>query len=339
MKNDYPLVSIIIDNWDGKHFLEECLPTVFKQNYPNFEVIIIDDCSKDGSGSFLKKNYPDVILIENRKHVGFATANNQGIRKSRGKYVLLLNNDTKVTPDFLFPLVELLKKNPDIAAAQPKIRILPETDLLDDVATYLTLTGFLYHFGFFDKDQPKYNQQLLTFSPKGACFFIRKEVLKKTGLMDERFYCYFEESDLAWRIWLAGYKIFFEPRSLIFHHQAGSQKKQTRPNIDYLAIKNRLNSLITNLSFGSLLLILPLHLIILFFFIFYYLFTLKLTNVLSVLKAFWWNVKNWRLTYLKRQQVQKKIRKISDFNLFRFVLKFPGLSYYLRLFLAYQKGR
>ncbi len=334
-----PLVSIIIDNWDGRHYLKNCLPAVFNQNYPNFEVIVIDDASRDNSAGYVEENFPKVKLIKNKNHLGFAAANNQGIRLARGKYILLLNNDTEVTPGFLFPLVQALEAESSLGAAQSKIRLIPERRLLDDVASYLTPIGFLYHIGFFEKDQKKYNRRYFTFSPKGACFFIRKKVLDKVGLLDERFYCYFEESDLAWRIWLAGYRIIYEPRSIIYHHLAGSQKKQSRPKIDYLAIKNRLNSLLTSLSWPFLLIILPLHLLTLSFFILYYFFTFKWANLAAVLSALLWNLKQFPATCRKRLLVQKKIRTVSDWELFKKTFRTPSLAYYGKLFLAYQKGR
>lgn len=337
--NRYPLVSIIIDNWDGKHFLGPCLASIYQQNYPNFEVILIDDASQDGSVEFIKQKFPKVQLIENKKHIGFAIANNQGIKVSKGKYILLLNNDTKVTKDFLFPLVNLLENNSSFGACQSKIKLIPENELLDDVASYLTPIGFLYHIGFHEKDCLEFDKQRITFSPKGACFFIRKQILKRVGLLDERFYCYFEESDLAWRIWLAGYKIVYEPKSLIYHHQAGSMKKQTRPNIDYLSIKNRLNSITTNLSLPFLILILPLHLAAIIIFIIFYTFSFKFSNLAAVLKGLWWNIQQIPSTYKKRLNVQSNIRAISDIELFKQIFKIPPLSYYIKIFLSYQKGR
>jgi len=339
MKNNLPLVSIIIDNWDGKHFLKDCLPSVFGQKYPYYEVIVIDDGSVDESAGYVKTNFPKSRLIENKKHLGFALSNNQGIKIAKGKYILLLNNDTVVTENFLFPLVESLENEPQLGGAQSKIKIIPEINLLDDVATYLTPNGFLYHLGFFDYDQEKYNQRCFTFSPKGACFFIRKEVLDKVGLLDDRFYCYFEESDLAWRIWLAGYKIIFEPKSLIYHHQAGSINKQSSANRDFFSFKNRLSSLLTNLSFLSLLFILPLHLLTVSFFLLFYLFGHKWQNFIAILKAFIWNIREISSNLSKRKFIQKQIRKTSDIELFKEVFKFPPIKYYFNIFSAYQKGR
>jgi len=337
-KKNYPLVSIIIDNWNGKRFLKKCLGSVFSQKYPNYEVILIDDASTDNSVEYIKKYFNRVILIENKKHVGFAIANNQGIRKSKGKYVLLLNNDTKVTKNFLFPLVEDLEKNKTIGAAQSKIKVLDNPEYLDDVATYLTPFGFLYHFGFFEKDTDKFNKQFFTFSPKGACFFIRKKVLKEVGLFDDRFYCYFEESDLAWRIWLAGYKIIYEPKSVIYHVVAGTMKKQTSANRDYYAIRNRLNSILSNLSTPFLFIVLPLHLGAIFVFLFFYFLRLRMSNFFAVLKALMWNFFQIKRTLKKRKWVQKKVRNVSDIELFKKIFMIPSPSYYLRMFFLYQKA-
>lgn len=342
MDKEFPLVSIIIDNWNGKHFLKRCLDSLLAQKYPNFELIVIDDASTDGSQEVIKSIKSKVerqrvrfILIENKRHFGFAIVNNQGIKIAKGKYVLLLNNDTKVTKDFLFPLVDLLEKNSEVAAAQSKILVMDDPTLLDDVASYLTPFGFLYHIGFWEKDKPEFNRRQITFSPKGACFFIKKAVLDEVGLMDDRFYCYFEESDLAWRMWLAGYKIFFEPKSVIYHVIAGSMKKQTSANRDYFAVKNRLNSLITNLSPVSLALILPLHLIFLFGFICFYLIRSKWKNIGAIFRAVLWNIINFKSTMKKRAFVQKKVRKVSDRSIFKEILKMPPRDYYVNFIKIY----
>ena len=189
MKRKFPLVSIIIDNWNGKHFLKRCFDSLLTQSYPNYEVIVIDDASEDESLKVIKSVKSkaesegiEFLVIENKKHVGFAIANNQGIKSAKGKYLFFLNNDTQVTKNFLFPLVKCLDENDQLAAVQPKIKLFGNLNLLDEVVTYLTPLGILYHVGFKEKDLGQFNQPRLTFSPKGAGFLVRKEILLKTGI-------------------------------------------------------------------------------------------------------------------------------------------------------------
>lgn len=336
-KNEkWPLVSIIIDNWNGKHFLKNCLDSVFNQNYENFEVIIIDDASRDGSPQFIKKEYKKAILIENKEHVGFAAANNQGISKAKGKYLLFLNNDTKVTPNFLYPLVSDLERENNLGGVQPKIKMMSTPKFLDDVASYLTPFGFLYHFGYREKDGSRFSKRFLTFSPKGACFLIPKTVIDKVGDFNSKFYCYFEESDLAWRIWLSGKKIAFEPESVIYHYSGGSLRQQSSFNRDYYAFRNRLYSLLVNLSLPSLIFIFPLHLVFLITSCFWYIIRKRWSSFRAIVSAIFWVVRHSEDVLIDRGRAQGQIRKITDWQLFKDVLRLPPGGY-LGRFLGFYK--
>src|SRR3989344_2256511 len=115
------LVSIIIVNWNARENLQECLSALFKISYKNYEVILVDNGSKDDSVKFVKSNYPDIKIVESGKNLGFAGGNNLGFKQARGKYVLFLNNDTIVTKDFLEKLVDFMEKRKDVGIVQPKI--------------------------------------------------------------------------------------------------------------------------------------------------------------------------------------------------------------------------
>ena len=155
------LVSIIILNWNGKNFLKNCLDSLEKLTYSPVEIIVVDNNSTDGSQLLVKKNYPKVILIENKKNYGFAKSNNIGYKAAHGTYALVLNNDTIVTQGFLEPLLQDFKENPNIACIQPQIRLLKNKKILDGVGAFLTSSGFLYHFGYLkDRTLPKYNKRM-----------------------------------------------------------------------------------------------------------------------------------------------------------------------------------
>src|SRR5258708_6011548 len=204
------LVSVIIANWNGQAVLKDCLDSLLKIDYLSWELILVDNGSTDGSENLLF-NYPkeklNYKLIKNTQNLGFAKANNQGAKIAKGKYLLLLNNDTKLTPDFLTKLVNRMENSSNIGVIQPKIKIMDDSRYLDNAGSFFTRIGFLQHWGFMKRDTAEFNIETEIFSAKGACMLIRSEVVKHVGLFDDSFFSYFEESDFCWRVWLSGYKV------------------------------------------------------------------------------------------------------------------------------------
>jgi len=322
------LVSIIIVNWNGKDHLEKCIPSVLKNSYQNFEIIVIDNGSTDGSIEYLRLNFSFIKLIRNKSNLGFAEANNQGIDSARGEYVLFLNNDTKVEKNFLSILVTRLSKDDKMGACQPKILHWEKPGKLDSIGSFLMSSGFLYHFGFEANDTGKLNKEIKLFSGKGSCLLIKKLVLDEIGNFDKDFFAYFEETDLCWRLWLAGYYLLYIPSSVIHHKTWGTSRRLTLGFVTYHSFKNRISSLITNLEIVNLAKILPWHLLICFFIALSYLIWGKPQNSLAIMKAIYWNVKNLKHTLKKRTIVQEKIRRLPDSKLFPIILKDSNISYY-----------
>jgi GT2 family glycosyltransferase len=314
-------VSIIIVNWNGLNVLKDCLVSLEKLKYKNQELIVVDNGSSDGSIEFLEKyKNKKIILIKNSSNLGFAKANNQGYEKSSGQYILLLNNDTKVTPDLLGVLVNRLEKEADIGVIQPKIYIMDKKDYLDNVGSYLTRLGFLQHIGYMEKDSDLYSNEEVVFSAKGACMLIRREVIEKVGLFDSDFGSYFEESDFCWRVWLSGWKIIFCPKAKIYHKVGFTSKKQNQVMVNYHANKNRICTLIKNLQISNLITIGLLHLTINIGLGIYYLIRVKFSKSWMIWKSIIWNVVYIRKTLEKRHQVSK-MRVKDDKEIFRYILK------------------
>lgn len=326
-----PLVSIIIVNWNGKKHLQYCLPSLIKINYPNYEVILVDNGSVNGSVELVEDNYKKITIIENKTNLGFAEGNNKGIRRAKGEYILFLNNDTKVKPDFLTKLVKDLEGNPEIAAAQSKILLMDNPKLLDSIGSFLTWTGFLTHFGFREKNKKGLNKKMEIFSAMGVCLLFRKDVLKEVGFFDKDFFAYFEETDLCWRTWLAGYKIIYAPQSVIYHKKGATSSLMANSFVIYHSFKNRICSLLKNLEIKNLIWMLPLHLLVCNLIILGYLFKGKPKNSFFILKAFSWNIFNFWGTLEKRRVVQNKIRKISDKALLPQISRKINLKNYWRL--------
>lgn len=232
-------LSVIIVNYNVKHFLEQCLISVFKsaQNI-DIEVFVIDNASVDGSVEMLKKKFPQVKLIKNKQNVGFSKANNQAIKQSQGKYVLLLNPDTIVQEDTFVKCVEFMDQHPEAGGLGIKMidgsgEFLPESKrgLPTPWVAFYKIFGLSklfpknkkfgkYHLTYLDKNQ---NHEVDVLS--GAFMMIRKKVLDEIGLLDEDYFMYGEDVDLSYRIQKAGYKNYYFSESQIIHYKGESTKK------------------------------------------------------------------------------------------------------------------
>ncbi|MCL4208930.1 glycosyltransferase family 2 protein, partial [Patescibacteria group bacterium] len=310
------LVSVIIPTYNGLEHLKKCLTSLYKQEYKQIEVIVVDNNSSDQSVSYIKKNFPQVKLVESKENLGFAESNNIGFDKSIGEYILLLNNDTLVTAKFLTNLVSTINSQEDIGAVQPKIFFMDNPELLDSTGSFLTGTGLLYHVGINRKNFDIYNHKKFIYSAKGACLLIKRSVLRASLLdgkvFDTTYFAYFEETDLCHRIWLSGYKVLYEPKSVIFHKMGATSTMLQNSFIQFHSFKNRINTYLKNLSYRKMILILLINILISNVYAILALLKLNLSLALSIYKAIWWNVVNIGQTIKKRKFVQQKIRKVSD---------------------------
>lgn len=334
-----PLVSILMLNYNGFKHTRNCLSYLSKVKYHPLEIILADNGSTDGTVEFIKKHYPKIKLIENKENLGFCKGNNSAFKKSKGRYILFLNNDTEVTPEFLSILVKRMEKDKTIGITQPKIRQLIRKEKLDAACSFLTPNGFLYHWGYAqDEDDKKYNKSLEMYSAKGACFLVRRDVIEKVGLFDEDFTAYFEETDFCHRVWLAGYKVVYEPKAEIFHLGGADNKQNPRASVQFNSFKNRINCYLKNFELIQIVKILPYHLLFCFATSLAYLFLRQPSISLSIIKAVIWNIEVLPRTLKKRKYIQTKIRKVRDNYYLKNTLRNARLSYYYN-FLTNAEGK
>ncbi|MBI2031244.1 MAG: glycosyltransferase family 2 protein [Candidatus Levybacteria bacterium] len=335
MKKSY-LVSIIIVNLNGSGLLKECLMSFKNNTYKNTEIIIVDNGSTDGSLEELsKKRYQDlnIRLIRNVKNVGFAEANNQAIPMVNGNLVLLLNNDTIVKPNFLTVLVEKIRSDRLIGVVQPKIIFL-DNKRLQSGGAFFTTPGFLYYFGYGQDPEKKiYNKSMPIFSGNGACLLIRREAIKKVSLFDKDFFAYYEETDFCHRVWLSGYKVVYEPASVIYHKGGQTSQKMAESFIFFHSFKNRLASSIKNFELPTLARIVLSLVVIYLFLAIIYSIKFKLRLSIAVINALLWNVVNIDNTLKKRRVIQTKIRAVADKAYLPWISRKFNLKYYLNMFL------
>lgn len=333
-------VSIIILNYNQPQLTIDCLKSLSKLEYKNYEVILVDNGSTDNSVEKIKKHgvaVKNFKLVEKKENLGFAEGNNVGFEHTTGKYILFLNNDTLVEKNFLRPLVEKLELDSRLGAVQPKILQYPQKEIIDSVGSYLIATGFLCHFGHNKKDQPKYNKESQIFSMKGACMLFKKEVLDKVGVFDKDYFAYFEETDLCLRTLTTGYKIKYIPESNIFHRGGETSKKMDTAFVNFHSYKNRVYTYLANFQILTILKILPLHILMCEIVSIMYLITLNIPMFLAVQKAMIWNLFNLPKLVKKRAAI-KKIRAVRDRQYLPEVMKKVRLSYYYHLFTTSLRG-
>lgn len=325
-------VSIIIVNWNGLHHLKKCLPSLKKINYPNYEIILVDNGSTDESIDYIKSKFSEIKVVKNKKNLGFAGGNNSGLRLVLGEYVLLLNNDTLVKKNFLTKLVTKIEQSDDTGIVQSKILSMDDNRKLDSVGAFFTNTGFLYHHGYLQSDAQKFDKTKYLYTAKGACMLIRKKLINKIGLFDDQFFAYFEETDFCHRAWLAGYKVVYAPESIIYHKIGGTSNSMNNAFIQYHSFKNRITSYLKNLGTLELIKIIPLHIILCEIAALTFLIKLNAKLFLSINKAIFYNIQNLNSILKQRRIIQNKLRKKSDNQLFSILKVNPELKYYLYLF-------
>jgi len=232
----YPLVSIISVNYNHSDVTCEMLQSLSQITYPNIEVIVIDNGSPNDNPKIIKERFPEVTLILNSENLGFAGANNYGIQLSKGEYILLLNNDTEVTPGFLEPLVRKMASDPMIGAVSPKIKYFysPDTLQFTGITPINSVTGRSKGIGYGKKDNGQFEMDALSAFAHGAVMMISREAIHKIGLMSTAFFLYYEELDWGFRLCNAGYKIYYVHDSTVYHKESISIGKLSPLKTHYL---------------------------------------------------------------------------------------------------------
>lgn len=236
-----PMVSIVSVNFNQPELTRIMLESLDKMTYPNWECLLVDNGSTKGDIRPLKKDFPDTHLYINPDNLGFAGGNNLAFPHCKGKYILMLNNDTEVHPEFLQPLVQLMEERPDVGVVSPKLFYYDDPEVLQFAGTTrmhpITMRGKKIGNGI--KDEGQFDQLRETGFANGACMLIRKELLDTLGYMYEPYFLYYEEHDLCSRIERAGYKIMFHPESRIWHKVSASTGALSPLKTHYLH-RNRL---------------------------------------------------------------------------------------------------
>jgi GT2 family glycosyltransferase len=309
-----PLISIIIVTFNSDEYLDNCLKSVFKNSYKNFEVILYDNNSTDKSKVIInkyKKNYSNrVISIFSKENIGYAKANNTSVELAHGEYIFILNPDTLVDENFLEPLLfEMNKKN--VIAVQPLVYLFDKKtiNLTGKVTHYL---GFDWLKDFKSKVVPLQQQ---IYSMSGSGILLNKNEFLDLGGFDDLYFMYYEDTDLSWKINLVGKKIVFTPNSILYHDYKYTPKENNQPLINklYYIERNRIITILKNYSSLTLLLLSPVLIFMELGMVAYSFYEgwgpTKLQTYVSI-------IRNFSIIIKKRKFIQDK-RTIRDRNIFK----------------------
>lgn len=227
--------TVVIPNYNGIKYIQACLESLFIGTTTDFEVIVVDNASTDGSLELVKEKFPQVILIENQENTGFDKAVNQGILASKTPYVILLNNDTEVEHAFVHELEKIMEQDKRLFSASAKMIALHDKEKLDDAGDFYCALGWAFARGK-GKNPELFNRKCEIFASCAGAAIYRRECFEKIGLFDENHFAYLEDIDIGYRAKLYGYRNCFAPGAVVYH--AGSATSGSR----YNAFKTKLAS-------------------------------------------------------------------------------------------------
>ena len=248
-----PKVSVLVINYNGKHYLRECFESLKNQTYGNYDVYIVDNGSTDGSVEYVNEGFPWVRVIAFKENLGFARAYDEAIKSIDSDLVALLNNDTRVDRRWLQELVNVMIEDKLVAAVGSKILLYDNPQLLNHAGAKITPIGGGFDIGLYQKHCEQHDVKTEVGAVCGAAMLVRKNMFMKIGGFDEDFFAYFEDTDLCWRAWLYGFKILYVPTSIVYHKLGGSWGRSSSPKKVFLAERNRLLSMIKNLESVNLM--------------------------------------------------------------------------------------
>ncbi|HIP86958.1 MAG TPA: glycosyltransferase family 2 protein [Anaerolineales bacterium] len=237
------MVTVIIPNWNGAHHLPGCLESLRQQTFRDFEVIVVDNGSTDESLDLLARDFPEVRVLPLGENRGFAGACNAGIRAARGRYVVLLNNDTEAAPRWLEEIVAAFERHPEAGIVASKMLLFDRRDTFHTTGDFYRVDGIPGNRGVWERDRGQYDVEEYVFSACGGSAAYRREMLDKIGLLDEDFFYSCEDVDLAWRAQLAGYRCVYAPRAVVYHKLSATGGGTTASfydgrNFIYLLVKD-----------------------------------------------------------------------------------------------------
>ncbi len=306
-------IAVVILNWNGIKFLKQFLPTLIAST-PEAQIVVVDNCSSDGSIRYLSDHYPDVKTIENHENGGFAKGYNDGLEHLKGQfeYYAIINSDVEVTFNWLAPLVKKMNENANIAGVQPKVLAQHNKTHFEHAGASGGFMDKNYYpfcrgriFNETEEDQGQYDNEKEIFWTTGACMVVRSSVFHQLEGFDKDFFAHMEEIDFCWRAKRMGYSFYVVPASKVFHVGGGTLNYES-PRKTYLNFRNNLYTIHKNHEgwlFGKIVWRMSLDGLAGF----QYLLKFRLKHFIAVLKAHF----SYYLNISKLQKKRKEIKQRS----------------------------
>lgn len=296
-------ISIIIVTFNSNQCIEYCLDSIFNQGFKDYEVIVVDNASKDSTKLILKNCFPNIKLVENTQNLGFSKALNQGIAAADGKFILCLNDDVRLGRDFLMNIHNTIQVNEDVGAIQPKV--LKSNSRIDTAGIYLSAFRRFHDIGSGETDGAEFGKQRYVFGACAAAALYRKEALEsvKHGAeyFDEDFFCLVEDVDLSWRMQKEGWKILYYPDAACTH--VGGVSRNHSKIAQYFSMRNRYLMILKNETLPGFLR---------YFFTFFAYDVWRNLHMLLVNSGYFLKV-SWEVVKLSPKMVKKRLNKnIND---------------------------
>jgi GT2 family glycosyltransferase len=322
VSNEKPLVSVIIPNLDGRDILACCLRSLERQTFKDFEVIIVDNGSTDGSVEMVRSDFPWLeIVIENDNNLGFAKACNQGIKAASADLIALLNNDTEAHPAWLAELVQAADADPEVGMFASKTLLFDERDTIDTAGHLIYRDGLNRGRGRLEIDRGQYDDKTDVFFPSGAAALYRRKMFDEIGLFDEHHFAYGDDTDIGIRGRLVGWRCVFVPGAVVYHMYSATAGKYSPMKL-YLVERNRLWVVVKYLPMKYVLLS-PLYTKIRYLYYFYAIVRGQGAAgrsvsehsfwglFRSVLMAYWDAMKGFPRVWGERKRMMR-LKKVSD---------------------------
>jgi GT2 family glycosyltransferase len=317
--SSYPLVSIIVLNYNGLDVVESCIRSVLATNYPNFEIIIVDNASVDGSYQTLMKKFGKdnrVTIVRNNVNLGFAGGNNIGLKYTHGSYITLLNNDTEVDDNWLLEAIKIAESDEKIGAVQSKLFFWYNRNILESAGAFIDKAGYGFERGFV-RGKQNYNAVEDIFYANGAAVTLKRDAVEriqepgKLELFDQDFFFAYEDVDLSWRMRLAGFRTVISPKSIVYHRRSTTTSRK-KDLLVFHHCKNRILTLVKNYNLSNLARYLPLLLILESMRAVSNIAGRRDSSSRAIFRAYLWNLMHFRQSWRKRLFVQYFVRRVPE---------------------------
>lgn len=212
-----PTISIIIPHLNGKQHLDDCFKSLRQQTFTDFEVLLVDNGSTDGTQDFVAQTYPEMTLIQLPENKGFTGACNAGWQAAQGDIIILLNNDTEADPNWLSEIAAAFDRHPHAGSIASKMLLFDQRDTFHTAGDFYRIDGIPGNRGVWQKDTGQFDEEEIVFSACGGSSAYRREMLEALGFLDDDYFFSCEDVDMGWRANLAGWEVWYVPTAVIYH--------------------------------------------------------------------------------------------------------------------------